>query len=110
MDDAVPVSSAQGARDLNRNRQGFGVRQRTAREPSRQCLALEELHDEIRRALLIADVVERTDVGMIELRDRAGFAIETLAKRRVLCQWIEQDFDRDGPLEAGATRPRGSRA
>jgi hypothetical protein len=32
---------------------------------------------------LLADVVQRADVWMIELRDRARFAIEALAELRV---------------------------
>jgi hypothetical protein len=38
------------------------------------------LHDEERRAVLLADVVERADVRMIERRNRLGLALESLAK------------------------------
>ena len=32
---------------------------------------------------MLADVVQRADVRVIELRDRAGFALEALAELRV---------------------------
>ena len=51
-------------------------------KPVRQRLAFEILHDEERGAVLLAHVVQRADVRMIELRDRAGFAIEALAELR----------------------------
>ena len=48
-----------------------------------QRLALEKLHDEKRRAVVLADVVERADVRMLELRERARFALEARAELRV---------------------------
>ena len=45
----------------------------------RKRLSLEILHDEERRPVLFPDVVERADVRMIELGDRAGLAVESLA-------------------------------
>ena len=48
-----------------------------------------------------ADVVERADVRMIELRDRARFAIEPLAELRIGGEQVRQDLDRDDAIEAG---------
>ena len=42
-------------------------RQRPANEPVGERLALEELHDEVLDARLVADVVQRADVGVREL-------------------------------------------
>src|SRR6266852_2667479 len=68
---------------LYRDRQCLCGRQRTLRQPVRQRLAVEQLHDEERRAVVLADVVQRTDVRVGQLRDRARFAIEALAELRV---------------------------
>ena len=63
-------------------------RQRSLREPVGQRPTVEILHDQEGRALLLADVVQRADVRMRELRDRAGFAIEPLAELRVGCECV----------------------
>ena len=70
-------------RDLDRRLERLVDRQRALRQPIRQRLAFEILHDEERGAILFAHVVQRADVRMIELRDRAGFAVEALAELRV---------------------------
>src|SRR3954451_657646 len=44
-------------------------------EPSRQRLAFEILHDDVRRAVVLADVVESAAVRMIEARNQARLAI-----------------------------------
>ena len=49
------------------------------REPVRQRLAFEQLHDEVLGVALVADVVERADVRVRELRDRLRLALEALA-------------------------------
>ena len=72
----------QRASDLNRNgerlveRQTSGAVRREPRQPRRQRLAFEILHDEIGHAVLLTNVVQRADVWVIELADGAGLAIE----------------------------------
>ena len=83
MDDARAVRFVERRRDLDRRPERLVDRQRALRQPIRQRLAFEILHDEERGAILFADVVQRADVRMIELRDRAGLAIEALAELRV---------------------------
>ena len=62
------------------------------------------LHDEKRDALLLADVIERADVGMIELRDDARFPMEALAELRVGGELVGLDFDRDNPIQPRIAR------
>ncbi len=50
--------------------------------------------------VLLADVVERADVRMVELRDRAGFAVEPLAELRISGEGFGQDLDGDDAIEA----------
>jgi hypothetical protein len=47
----------------------------------------------------VADVVERTDVRMIERGNRAGLAVEPLAQLRIGRERLRQDLNRDGPIE-----------
>ena len=79
-------------------------RQRPLLQPIGQRLAFQVLHHEERRAVVLADVVERADVRMIELRDRARFAVEPLAELRVGGEALGQDLDRDGAIEARVAR------
>ncbi len=51
-------------------------RQRTSRQPIGQGLAVETLHHEKIDAVLVADVVERADVRVVQRRDRPRFALE----------------------------------
>ena len=61
--------------DLARDRQRFVDRKRPRRFAGR-VLAFDELHDERERTAALLSAVDLRDVGMIEGRERAGFAIE----------------------------------
>ena len=50
--------------------------------------------------------MQRADVWMRELRDRAGFAIEAVAKDRIGRQVSREDLDRDGAVETRVARPK----
>ena len=104
MDDARAMRRVEGRRDLDRDLERLLERQRALCEPVRQRLAVEVLHDEIRRAGLFADVVQRADVGMIELRDRAGFAVEPLAELRIGGERLREDLDGDRAIEPRVAR------
>jgi hypothetical protein len=67
-------------------------------------LSLEKLHHEERMALVLADVVQGTDVRMLEPGHRAGFALEALAPHRVGGQRRRQHLDRHRPVEPGVAR------
>ena len=82
MDDAGAVRLVERLGDLNGDFQRFADRQRAVLQPRRQRLAFEVLHDEERGAPLLADVVERADVRVIELRDRPCLPLEPIAELR----------------------------
>ena len=99
MNDALSMRRAERVGNLHRNLEGVVERQRALRQPVGQRLAFEILHDEKRRALLSADVVEGADVRMGELRDRAGFTIEAFAELPIGRERLRNDFDRDRAIE-----------
>ena len=101
MCDAGTMRPIQRARNLDRDRQRLGERKSGAvrPEPFFERLALEQLHDEIRRPGLFANVVQRADVRMGELRDRAGLTIEAFAELRIGRERLRKDFDRDRAIE-----------
>ena len=84
MDDAGAVRLVERVGDLDRRSasacsSGSG----TFLQPRCERLALEMLHDEKRGAVMLADVVERADMRMVERRDGARFAFEAGARIRV---------------------------
>ena len=68
-----------------------------------QRLTVEQFHHEKRMALCLADVVDRTDMGMIEGRCRACFALEALP-RRVGREGLWQHLDRDVAIQPRVAR------
>jgi hypothetical protein len=76
VDDALLVGSPERVGDLRTDLEHLCDRQRPLRDPRGQRLAGEVLHDEVSRAVVAADVIERADVRMRELRDRVGLALE----------------------------------
>ena len=71
-----------------------------AREAIGERLALEKLHDEERRALVLADVVKRADVRMRQLRDDTRFPAEAFTKLGIGGETFGENFDRDRSLES----------
>jgi hypothetical protein len=86
--------------DLRAVFQDVGERQRTFGEAIRQRLAVEELHDQV----AVADVVERADVRVVELRDRLRLALEADLQLRVLRELVGQDFDGDAAIGSRPSR------
>jgi len=54
-------------------------------------------------AILMADIMQRTDVGMIQGRYGASLAIETLPGIGIVRKMTRQDFDRDRAIEPRVT-------
>ena len=85
----------------NGDRQCVGERERAFLEAMGERLAVNQFQDEERGALVLADVVERADVRMRELRDRARFTVEALTELRIGGERVVEDLDSDGAIEAG---------
>ena len=78
MHDALRVRGVERVGDLRAELEHFVERQRAARDAILQRLAVEQLHHHELLAVVRADVVERADVRVIEVRDDARFALEAL--------------------------------
>jgi len=50
-------------------------------------------------------LVNRTDVRMIERRGRASFALETLQRLRVRCEFVREELQRHLAAEPDVLRP-----
>ena len=82
MYDAALVRCRQTVRDLQTDLDRLANPERTAIEALAQRLALQQLHDEIRRLGLHADVEHGENVGMIKRGDGARFLLEALHAHR----------------------------
>ena len=95
------VRPVQRVGDLSAEREHLGHRQRPLLQPVREGLPLEQLHHQIVHAILVADVVQRADVRVVQLGDGAGLALEAGAHFRGGGQMRGQHLDRHVAAEAG---------
>ena len=86
MGDALLVRGVEGFQDLHTEFEGLFDWQRTLKRG-----AIDEFHDQVIRA----DVIELTDMGMVQRRDGSGFIFESLRELGL------RNFDGDNPIEAG---------
>src|SRR6185437_12607669 len=77
---AFDVRGLQGIGDFDSPLYRLRRRDRPARQPRVQRLALEQLHHEKGLALVLAELVQGADVGMVERRDRQRLALKTLTR------------------------------
>ncbi len=76
VDDASVVRGREGVCDLRRQADGFGERDRAFLDALGEGRTLHQLHDQVVRS----DVVQLTDVGMVQRGDGPRLAFETLAE------------------------------
>ena len=94
MDDALLVGRRQPARDLGADLDGLAHGQGAARHALAQRLAFEQLRHDVGRALVVTRVVDRQDVGMVELARGAGLLLEAAEPVGVGREGGGQDLDR----------------
>jgi hypothetical protein len=104
VDNAGAVRGVERTGDVDGDRQRFRQREGKSslsapRQTLLERLAVNQLHDEKGGAVVIADIEERADVGVGELREGTRFAVEPLAQLRVGGERTGQHLDRDGPIE-----------
>ena len=103
----IAVNNASGVRriervgDLDAERQDRLHLHRAPRDQVFQRRAVEELHHEESLSPVLADVVDRADVRMIQRRCRLGLAPEALESLSVLRQILRQKLERDEAPQPG---------
>jgi hypothetical protein len=68
-------------------------------------LAFQVLHHQKIDAILAADIIEHTDVGVLQARDGLGLALETGTELLVLTEVRRKDFDRNLAVEPRVASP-----
>src|SRR5262245_21509761 len=99
MEDASAVSRIQRIRNLDAEVDGLMDLERPVRQQLAQGLPLEQLHHEVRAALVLADVVDGADVRMVQGRSGACFDAKPLERARV-AQIIRDELEGDGPAQS----------
>jgi hypothetical protein len=94
VDDAVAMGMDQGIRDLNGVARCLIQRQRSLLEPMSQRFALQILHYQEIRAIMLAEIVNVTDVRVIQCGDRTCFTFQTFR------ELLSRDFDGDIAVQA----------
>jgi hypothetical protein len=93
VDDPLLVRRGQAAGDLDCVVQGLAHGQRSPLQPLPQGLALDQLRDEKGRPLVVAKVVDREDVRVVQAARGAGLLLEAPQAIRVGPQALRQDLD-----------------
>jgi len=106
MDDARAVGRFQRRCDLHGNRKRLTERQGAAGEDTFQRLAGHKLHHQEVRAVVLEQVVDGDDVGMIERRSGPRLLQEARAALRIGEDFGPQPFHRDGAAEHRILSPK----
>ena len=77
MDDALGVRRGEAVGDRRGDLRRLRPADAADGDPGAEVFALEQLGDGVREAVFGAEVVDRENVRVVELRDRLGFAFET---------------------------------
>ena len=90
MNDPLAVRGFERIGDLHRELQQHLDRKRFAADGMLERLSLQHLHRDEELPLVLADFVNSADVGMVEGRGRARFAMEALHGRVILSQALRE--------------------
>ena len=94
----VPVNDALGVRRVKRIRRLHAQRQQGIQlhgpvlDHMLESFAVQEFHGDERKAVLLANVVDRADVGVVECGRGLGFALETAERLRVAGHFIGKEL------------------
>ncbi len=83
----------------------FARRERPRVHPAAERFALEEFGDDVRRASMPADIVDREDVGMIELAGRSRLLLEAIDPAGIGRQRVRDQLDGHVAAQPGIARP-----
>ena len=102
---AGPVGPIQRVGDLNPQPQYLGHGQGAPFQARRQRLPFHQLHDQVVGGALLADVVQRADVRVVEAGNRASLALEAGADFGRFGEMLGKHLHRDLAAEPRVLRP-----
>ena len=101
VDDASGVGRVERVGDFDAQRERHLQFHRTSGDHVLEGHAVQELHDEESAAVVLADVVDGADVGMIQGGGRLGLAAETLQGLMILREIVGEEFQSDETAQTG---------
>ena len=101
MDDPLLVRFAERLGDLAGDLEARAQRQRAVREPVGERRSLDQLEHQRADRVGLLDAVDRGDVGVVQARKEARFALEQRQVLRVARDLVRQDLDRHLAPEPG---------
>ena len=104
MDDPFPMCFGKCVRQLDRVRDRLIERQRAGCQAIGQRSAVDKFQHQILNSVLIADIVQRADVWMIQRRDRLRFALKAATRVGIGRDVGRKDLDRHGAIEPRVAR------
>ncbi len=104
MYDTGPMGRGEALRGLPGDFDGYVERQGAPGHLAVQGLALQEGHSEERAAVLLANLVHRADVGVVQRSSGLRLAPESRGVVADAGQFPRQELQRDGALEPGVLR------
>ena len=104
MEDAALVSELERRRDLPRDRQRVGDRNRSTPQPFGQRLALDQLQHDRVNTVGRFEAVDGGNVRVIECCQRLGFPLEARATAGILGKEGGQDLQGDLALQSAVAR------
>ena len=105
MNDALLVGGGECAGDRDPVTKNTVHWQATRCQECGKRVALEVLHHDVIHAIHRSDVMQRTDIGMVQIRDGAGFAFETPSGFEIYRNFRQQDLDRYRSAESNILCP-----
>jgi len=105
VDHAGAVRGGERIGNLNRNLHPLCQRQCASIKARGKRLAFQILQHEEVDALVMADIMKRADVRVIQRRDCARFSVEAFAELRIRGECLRQNLDGDRPIQTGVPRP-----
>ena len=99
MNDSFAVSRVQRIGNLNRQAQEHVGLQRPPADAMLQRDAFQKLHRNEGLSVLLANIVYRADIGMIQCGGRLGFALKTCQGLRIAGNILRQKLQRDKPFQ-----------
>ena len=105
VDDAGAVRTIERTGDLRRNRQCFIDREpRGSQQAIGEGFAFEILEHQVVEIAVAANVVDGTDVGIVQRGNRARLLLETASRLRIGGECAGEHFDGNRPIEPSVTR------
>ena len=105
MNDALLVCRFERVRDLLRNHQRFGQRNRPLRDAIGERRPVDELHHERTHAARLLEAVNVRDVRVVQRREQLRFAAETREALGIVRDRWQQDLDGDVAIQLRVVGP-----